>query len=422
MSELDLPRDLLLGAATSSHQVEGDNRGNDWWAWEQRPGAIADGTRSGEACGWWAGRAEEDLRAAAALGHDAHRMSLEWSRLEPEPGRFDRDAFARYRQILEAARAAGLTVMVTLHHFTLPEWVARLGGWTHANTPLLFEGYAERVARELGQGVDLWATLNEPAVLAWMAYAGDRWPPGQKSLRSAFRAIARQLDGHARAYRAVHRVLPDAQVGLVLNMPRFDPADPSRRLDRWAAAAQDWAFTGAILHALRHGELRLPLAPVRRAAPSLRAALDWVGLNFYGRFAVRFDPTALDAALGRHVQRPTVARGDNDWGQPSPDGMVRQLERLAALDVPLYVTENGTWGDDAHCVAYLESHLAAVAAAARRGLDIRGYFAWSLVDNFEWAEGWETRFGHFALDRETQARTLRPVGARFGEICRARRR
>lgn len=417
----DFPDDFLLGAATSSHQVEGDNRHNDWWDWEQRAGRIVDGTRSDDAAAWWAGRAEEDLRRAAELGHDGHRMSLEWSRLEPEPGRFDKEAFARYRAILSAAHEAGLKVLLTLNHFTLPRWVAKLGGWTHENTPLLFEGFAERAARELGRNVDLWATLNEPSVLAWMAYAGDRWPPGKGSLPSAFLAIRRQLDAHARGYRAVHRELPDAQVGLVLNLPRFEPADPRRALDRWAAAAQDWAFNGCALHALRAGELRFPLAVGVARAPELRATLDWVGLNFYGRYDVRFDPTAVDSAFGRHVQRPTVAHGDNDWGQPSPASMVAQLERLATLDVPLYVTENGTWGEDAHRVRYLEDHLRAIATAKRGGLDVRGYFAWSLVDNFEWAEGWVTRFGHLALDRETQAREVRPVAERYAEICKTRR-
>lgn len=415
------PDGFLFGTATSSHQVEGGNRHNDWWAWEQRPGAIADGETSGDAAGWWAGRAEEDLARAAALGQNAHRMSLEWSRLEPEAGRFDPAAFERYRQILDFARTRGLRVMLTLNHFTLPGWAAKLGGWTHPHLPALFEGFADRAARELGERVDLWATLNEPSVLAYMGYAGDRWPPGSEHLPSAFVAMRRMLEAHARGYEAVHRVLPHAKVGLVLNLPWFVPADRARRLDRLAARLQDWAFSGAMLHALRDGELRFPLAWTRRAAPELAGRLDWVGLNFYGRYDVRFDARAADAAFGRHVQVPTVRTEHNDWGQPSPDGMVHQLERLAALGVPLYVTENGMFDPaDERRPGFLVDHVEALARAIHAGLDVRGYFVWSLVDNFEWAEGWSTPFGLFALDRATGERRPRTSAEVYAAICRAR--
>lgn len=417
-----LPKDFLLGAATSSHQVEGGNRHNDWWDWEQRPGHVVDGMTSGDAAAWWDGKAEEDLARAAELGHDAHRMSVEWSRLEPEAGLFDLDAFERYRQILDFANARGLRVVLTLNHFTLPRWVAKLGGWTHENVPGLFEGYADRVARELGPDrVHLFATLNEPAVLAYMGYAGDRWPPGTRSLPKCFLAIRRMLDAHALGYAAIHRVLPDAKVGLVLNCPWFVPARASSRLDRLVTAAQDWAFNGAILHALARGELRFPLAALTRAAPTLRGALDWIGLNFYGRFDVRFDPRAIGTALGRHVQEPTIKNEHVDWGQPSPEGMVAQLARLSALGVPLYVTENGIADErDEQRGAFLTDHLRALAEARADGLDVRGYFHWSLVDNFEWAEGFASRFGLLALDRATQARTPRGSAEVYAAICRSR--
>ncbi len=410
----EFPEGFLFGAATSSHQVEGGNVHNDWWDWEQA-GKIEDGTTSGDAAGWWAGRAEEDLAKAAELGHRAHRMSLEWSRLEPEVGRFDGDAFERYREILRFAASRDLTILCTLNHFTLPRWIAKMGGWTHPNVPALFEGFATRAADALGPHVALWATLNEPSVLAYMGYAGTRWPPGRGSMRACFTAMRHMLDAHALGYRALHRTLPQPRVGIVLNMPRFAPAAPSRALDRWAAAAQDWAFNGAALHALAEGRYAFPLSALPRPAPLLRRSFDWVGLNFYGRYDVRFDPSAVGEAFGRHVQTPTVRTEHNDWGQPDPGAMVAQLERLSALGVPLYVTENGTC-DETQRTDYLRSHLEAIADAAHEGLDVRGYFAWSLVDNFEWAEGWSTRFGHLALDRETQARTERETARAYAEV------
>lgn len=411
--------DFLFGAAVSSHQVEGGNAENDWWEWERAPGHIADGTTSGRAAGWWEGLAEEDLARAADLGLSAIRTSLEWSRLEPEPGRFDRGAFDRYRTILRAANERGLSVLLTISHFSLPRWVAKLGGWTHPNVPALFEGFAERAARELGDQVALWATINEPTVLALMSYGGTRWPPGRGSLRASFLALRRMLDAHALAYAAIHRVLDAPKVGLVLNMPFFTPAS-ERALDRAVTAAQDWAFNGVVLHALEKGVLLPPLALARKRARHLVGTLDWVGLNYYGRYDVRFDPRMPAQLFGRHVQEPTIRTAETDWGRPWPAGMTAQLERLASLGVPLYVTENGICdATDALRPSYLIEHVAELDRARRSGLDVRGYFHWSLVDNFEWAEGWSARFGLFALDRETLARTARRSAAVYAAICAA---
>jgi beta-glucosidase len=415
---MSLPDAFLWGAATSSHQVEGGND-NDWTAWEAEEGHIVDGHRSGDAAGWWAGRAEEDLRRAADLGMNAHRMSLEWSRIEPEAGIFDRAAFDRYRAILEAGRAAGLTMMVTLHHFTLPRWVSRLGGLTSAQLPELFEGYAARVARELGDAIDLLATFNEPSVVALMGYAGDRWPPGRGRLDAAFGALDRVLSGHGRAYRAVKRERPSLPTGIVLNLPTFEPASRGW-LDRAVAAAQDWAFNGAVLHALSTGTL-LPPLPIRRER-GLPRSLDWVGLNYYGRYAVRFALRAPDRLFGDHVQEGSIRTEDNDWGAPHPEGMIAQLRRLeGALGVPTYVTENGIFDPtDTRRPRFLVEHVRALERAVETGVDVRGYFHWSLVDNFEWAEGWTTPFGLFALDRATQERTPRASAKVYGRICRAK--
>lgn len=412
--------DFLFGAAVSSHQVEGGNAQNDWWDWEQRPGAIADGARSDRAAGWWDGGAEDDLARAAELGLTAIRTSLEWSRLEPEPGHFDRAAFDRYRAILKRANEHGLSVLLTLNHFTLPRWVAELGGWTHANLPALFEGFADRAARELGEHVALFATLNEPMVLAWMGYAGRRWPPGRGSLRACFTAVRRMLEAHALAHGAIHRLLPAARVGLVVNLPYFAPARGDHMLDRTVAAAQDWAFNGALLHALKTGVLLPPLSLAPTRVTDVVGTVDWVGLNYYGRYDVRFDPRAASTLFGRHVQEPTIRTDETDWGQPWPPGLTAQLLRLEQLGVPLYVTENGVCdATDALRPRYLVEHVTELQRFVASGHDVRGYFHWSLVDNFEWAEGWSARFGLFALDRETLARDARPSASVYGAICRA---
>ena len=173
------PAGFLWGTATAAHQVEGNNRNNQWWAWEQTPGHIHQNQRSGLACNWWApGGAEADLDRAQALGQNAHRLSVEWSRLEPSAGVFDPAAFGRYREILTALRARGLSAMVTLHHFTNPLWFEAQGAWLNPHSVALFQRFVERVAGELGDLVDLWCTINEPNVVATLGYLVGEFPPG----------------------------------------------------------------------------------------------------------------------------------------------------------------------------------------------------------------------------------------------------
>ncbi|WP_428269794.1 glycoside hydrolase family 1 protein [Haliangium sp.] len=413
------PPDFLWGAATAAHQVEGGNDNSDWWDWEAEPGRIHDGSRSGDAAGWWLGRAEEDLARAAEMGHNAHRLSVEWSRLEPEPGMWDEQAFRRYEEILAAARARGLRTLVTLYHFTLPRWVARAGSWLWDDLPDRFERFCERVAARLGPGVDLWATINEPNVLAVMSYGGTAWPPGAGSMRKCFEALANLTRAHAQGYHAIHRVAPGAEVGLVLNMPLFEPARPGHPLDRAAAWMQDWGMSGVLLEGLRSGRLLPPLALVPRRVEGLQGSADFLGLNYYGRLAVRFDPRA-ETPLGRHVQEPSTRTEFTDWGQACARGLTAQLVHLSRYRVPLYVTENGLYdNDDVRRPSFLIEHVQAVAEAIRRGADVRGYFHWSLVDNFEWAEGWATHFGLLALNRRTGARTPRRSAEVYAAICRA---
>jgi beta-glucosidase len=397
------PESFLFGCATSAHQVEGGNHNNDWWAWEQRPGKIHDGSRAGGACGWWDGRAEEDLTLAAEYGQNAHRLSVEWSRLEPERGRFDGAAFDRYAHLLAHMRRLKMSSMVTLHHFTLPRWTDE-NGFVDPGLAAAFGAFAGECARRLGSLVDRWVTLNEPMVLGFMGYLGRAWPPGCGSPVALARATRTMRRAHLAAFEAVHRVQAGAQVGIVLNMPGFAPARPGDPRDRAAAGLQELLFNQAFLAALG-------------------GRYDFLGLNYYGRYDVRFSLRAAGQGFGEHVQRPTVATPNNDWGQIDPAGLKQRLIALAHLGRPLYVTENGVFdNDDAIRPAFLQDHLRAVHAALAAGADVRGYFHWSLVDNFEWAEGWSTHFGLFAVDRRTQVRTPRPSARVYAEICRAARR
>jgi beta-glucosidase len=214
-------------------------------------------------------------------------------------------------------------------------------------------------------------------------------------------------------------VLPRAKVGLVHNAPFFEPHRTRNPLDRMVRHAQDFSFTVAVLQALQTGRLGFPYALKAREVPGLEGSLDFFGLNYYGRMEVKFDPRS-PLLMGRHVQAPTTRFEDTDWGQACARGLEENLVRLKALGVPLYVTENGIYdADDSVRPQFLVDHVRAMHRALARGADVRGYFHWSLVDNFEWAEGWHTPFGLVAVDRKTGARTPKRSAHLYADICRA---
>lgn len=419
------PAGFLWGTATAAHQVEGGNHNNQWWAWEQSPGHIHQQQTSGLACNWWApGGAEADFARAQALGQNAHRLSVEWSRLEPSEGEFDAAAFQRYRVMLSDLRARGLTPMLTLHHFTNPLWFEAQGAWLDPRSIGLFERFVERVVGELGDLVNLWCTINEPNVHAVLSYLLGEHPPGLHSIVAPFRVLRNLLRAHARAYRAIHRLDASAQVGIVLQLRPLLPARPDSPLDRWAARMQDYLFNHIFLASLRDGRLRPPLG-LGQTVTGLAGASDFLGLNFYTRELVHFDPRIPGELFGRRAfARDGEMSDTNQHGLPYsecvPDSLEQLLRRLAVLGQPIHITECGLPdADDDQRPRFLISHLAAVQRAIQAGVPVRGFFHWTLVDNFEWAEGWRLRFGLIELDPATQARRPRHSAQTYANICRA---
>ncbi|MFZ1465364.1 MAG: family 1 glycosylhydrolase [Anaerolineae bacterium] len=418
------PAGFLWGTATAAHQVEGNNRNNQWWAWEQIPGHIHQNQRSGLACNWWTpGGAEADLDRAQALGQNAHRLSVEWSRLEPSAGVFDPAAFARYREILTALRARGLSAMVTLHHFTNPLWFEAQGAWLNPRSVALFQRFVERVAGELGDLVDLWCTINEPNVVATLGYLVGEFPPGQRSPLAPFRVTRNLLLAHAAAYHAIHRQDSQAQVGLALQLRPFVPARPTARLDRWVARMQDYLFNQSLLTAIRDGVLRPPLG-LGETVVALVDSSDFLGINFYTRELVHFDLRVPGDLFGRRSFSPTGEMSDlTSSGAPYsecvPDSLEQLLLQLTPCGKPIYITECGLPdADDDQRPRFLITHLAAVQRAIQAGAPVEGFFHWTLVDNFEWAEGWHLRFGLIELDTATQARQPRASAQTYADICR----
>jgi beta-glucosidase len=393
---------------------------NDFWAWEQAGNHTADGTVSGMAADWW-NRAEEDFDRAADLGLNTLRLSVEWSRVEPEPGKWNASALGRYREMLRALRKRGIRPMVTLHHFTNPRWLSERGGWLQPEVVPAFARYAAYVASTLGDLCDIWCTLNEPGIYAAFAYILGRWP-GETGLLPFIRVTRHQLRAHAAAYRAVREVRPNARIGLVQHFAGFEAEDPGSKRDRLVAAVRDTTLNWRLIEGVVTGRLKPPYGLGLRRHPGAVNSSDYIGVNYYGRHPLRFD----GESPGTFFTSPGRVRPERAWPAPwqdreiDPDGLERFLLRLARYKKPLYVTENGMAdAEDGIRPAFILTHLAALHRAIRKGADVRGYYHWTLVDNYEWAEGWTTRFGLFALDPQTQVRTPRPSARLFKQLVRA---
>src|SRR5690348_10528436 len=420
---LAFPSGFRWGVATSSHQCEGGNTANNWYAWE-RAGHIKTGEHAELACDWWRS-AERDFDLARELGLNALRLSVEWSRVEPRPGEGDGAALTRYREMLRGLRDRDIEPMVTLHHFTNPLWFEERGGFLAADAVERFDRFTERVVTELGDLCDLWCTVNEPNVYAVQGYLFGAFPPGRKGdALAVLRVQAALARAHAAAYRTIHRLQPAARVGWAQHVNIFDPAHPGNPLDRLAAGLQDAAFNDFFLRAVTSGRAAFPLSLVAGDLRAVRDTCDYIGVNVYYRDLVAFDPRAPTELFGRRFADPAGARSDQPigsaWGEVYPDGLRRVALRVAALGKPIYVTENGV-ADAADRLRPWQLSLAvrALYAAIAAGADVRGYYHWTLVDNFEWSEGWKTRFGLVALDPQTQARTPRRSAALYSAIARA---
>lgn len=410
------PESFLWGTATAAHQVEGGNHANDWWAWEQVPGHIKNGDRSDPACEHFE-RYASDFDLLGSLHQNAHRLSLEWSRIEPLPGEFSSTALAHYRDVLQALRDRDMEPLVTLHHFTNPTWIADAGSWEAPETAEYFARFAERVVDEFRELARYWVTINEPTVIAYQGYIKGEWPPGKRDLGAAARTLVNLLRGHWRAYERIKSRHPEHQIGLAHHLRVFDPARPFMPQDRAVSAAFTRVFNETMLRSLRLGRLVFPLTRAGKASGP-RHSQDFIGVNYYTRELVRFNHRYRAELFGERVLPATAPRSDLSW-ELYPDGLYRTLLSLRREQLPIYVTENGIADrSDAMRPEYLLTHVDAMRRAIEAGAPVRGYFHWTSFDNFEWAEGYGAKFGLIACDPLSQERRVRASGRLYAEICR----
>ncbi len=394
MPVLRFPDGFFWGAATSSHQVEGGQH-NDWSEWE-KTGKVNDGTRSGRAADHW-NRYAEDFDIVTTLGHNAHRFSIEWSRIEPQPGQWDEKVLQHYREVVAALRSRSIEPFVTLWHFTNPLWFSAAGGWESAEAPQRFAQYVEKVVRAM-PNVKFWMTLNEPNVYALLSYLIGYWPPEVKQWRRAFRVYKVLAEAHRLAFAAIKRANPKASVGVANSVIDYVPARPSSMLDRWMARFCDrWYNRWFIDRTLD--------------------TLDFIGVNHYVRQGIRV----------RSLKQPIITepRGeqltDYGWGicAEAMSNIVRSMWRYRK---PLYITENGLAdARDQWRREFISNELVELHTAISEGVDVRGYLHWSLLDNYEWREGFAMRFGLVAVDFKTQERTVRESAKWFSTVCKNNR-
>jgi beta-glucosidase len=412
----NFPRGFLWGTATSSHQVEGNNKNNNWWAWEQQPGRILDGHTSGLACDWWGGRWKEDFDRAAESGQNAHRLSIEWSRIQPAPDRWDEHALDHYIEMLRGLNERNLTPMVTLHHFSDPVWLAERGGWENDETPALFAAYVEKVVPALKDYVTLWCTINEPNVYAYFGYVVGCFPPGKQDISLFFRVLANMVRGHARAFAVIRKAQPVSRIGIATNYRDLVPEKSWSPLDRAVAGLQARLYNDLFPRALQDGVLRLPVGRVR--IPEAKGTQDYLGLNYYSQDRVAFSLLAARELFGRRSYPPEAQVSETGLIANRPAGMWRALGWAHGFGLPVIIAENGVEdSEDILRPRYLAEHLRQVWRAVNFNWPIKGYFHWTLADNFEWERGWTQRFGLWALDRETQARRRRPSADLYAAIC-----
>ena len=456
------------------------DRRSDWWVWSHNAQNIAGGRVSGDRVehgpGHWR-LFERDARLARRrLGSNAFRFSIDWSRIFPRstagartPRQLDslanRAAVRHYAAELRAIRRRGMTPMLTLNHFTLPSWLhdpvavrdafegvrpddappaLDRGGWLNRSTVREFGKFAAWAAWRYGRQVRLWVTVNEPMVVAVSGYvnvpgAFTGWfPPGIFSFPGAVRVVRNLAKANAVAYDAVHRYDRRAEVGPVHNMVAFTPSDPSSAPDRRGAAHADYIFNRVYLNAVIRGFDDRDVDGVKdpgEQRPDLRGRADFIGLNYYFRSRVRglAAPASTTIPLFDFLPTTSYAHPENPTAPPCPttctdfgweiypEGLRRVLKLTGSYGKPVYVTENGLAdaGDDQRA-RYLLGHLRRLRAAMRSGeANVKGYFAWSLVDNFEWAAGYYPRFGFFGYDHRTLQRRERPSARVFKRIARS---
>jgi len=368
------PKNFYWGTATSAYQVEGGIR-NDW-------SLAGEKYNAGIACDHYH-RYEEDFDLARKMNNNAHRFSIEWARIEPVEGKFNQAEIEHYRQVIVALKKRNLEPFVTLWHFTLPDWFAKKGGWLDLGAPQYFQRYAERMVNEFKDLVKFWITMNEPDIYLAHSYLRGYWPPFSKSFFRTQQILGTLVNTHKNIHRAVHKISPDSFVGITKFNTQFKGV-----LNFFS----DYYWNHQILQAIKDH----------------KRFFDFIGLDYY-----------ISHSLFEILKITKREKTDMGW-EIRPEGIYNVLKDLERYKKPIYITENGLAdAKDTKRAKFIIDHLKWIRKAIEEGIDVRGYFHWSLIDNFEWDKGFEPRFGLVEVDYKNNLKRIpRPSSKVYAEICK----
>lgn len=399
--KLEFPKNFFWGAATSAHQVEGDNH-NDWTEWEvknaDRLSKESGGKYppenyiSGRACDHY-NRFREDFDIAKQLGHNAHRFSIEWSRIEPEEGKWDEKEIEHYREVIKALRERGIEPFVTLWHWTHPVWFANSGGWLRKDSPFLFARFCKKLAESFPE-IKYWMTLNEPETFPRHGYLLKDRPPAKDNIISMFRALRNLALAHKEAYIAMKSSNGSLQIGYTESCVYFEPYNkmPQNILALWLL--RWWRNNPFFARMSKHS--------------------DFIGLQYYFHTRVRLHPKSQWWFQSNENKKIS----DFGW-EIYPEGIYHVLKDLKKYHKPIYITENGLAdAKDIYRADFIKEHLRYVHKAISDGVDVRGYWHWSLLDNFEWQQGFWPRFGLVDIDYKTMERRVRQSAWEYAKIAK----
>lgn len=399
---IKFPENFLWGAATSAYQVEGNNVNSDWWQWEKNRGIENSGSASRHYEFY-----EQDFDLAKTLTHNVHRFSVEWSRIEPEEGKFSQSELKHYIDVILSLRLRGIEPIVTLHHFTNPIWFSRQGGWENKGSVDKFLHYCDFVTRSLAKYVHYWVTINEPMVYVYHAYILGAWPPEARSYMKARKVEDNLVLAHIKAYRMMHKIYKELNLykpsmSIAQNMTAFVPCTLELK-NRFAAYLRNkWYNLGFLDKIMGH------------------KTMDFIGVNYYSRQMVELKKwgisnLAIDVCKNNHHP---VKKNSLGW-DIYPEGLCGMLLKLKKYRLPIIITENGICASDDNLRwEYIYAHLKNIYFAMEKGVDVIGYLYWSLMDNFEWDKGFGPRFGLIGIDYNTYKRTVRESARKFSQVCK----
>ncbi len=401
---IKFPQVFLWGAATSAHQVEGQNIYNDWWQAEQEH-LIKEASHL--ACKHYELYAE-DFAIAKQLNHNCHRFSIEWSRIEPQEGSFQEAEIEHYRKIIADLKSKGMEPIVTLHHFTNPIWFSQKGGWAKFKLQKYFLRFVDKIVNEFADQVKFWITINEPLVYSSHSYLLGAWPPQERSLFKTAKVTLNLAKAHIKAYRLIHKIyckkaLARPMVSIAANLQAFEICQPTLK-NKLAACLRNKLYNFYFIDQL----LR-------------KKTLDYIGINYYGRNLVDVQSWKIRDLLLQTCQFNHHPLRKNSLGWDIyPEGLYKLLIATAKYNLPVLITENGicTQDDDLRW-DYIREHLEQLHRALGQGVRVLGYIYWSLIDNFEWDKGFLPHFGLVEMDYQNYKRTIRPSAYKLAEVFKS---